>query len=667
MADLTPFIGKGFTPPTERRVYPPETQLRQAMIDAGLTAPDDIYMDGKIHRFRSGTSGKASGDKTGWYIAYGDGVPAGRFGCWRASVEQTWTADVGRDMTVAERMANTRRMQDARAAREREQEKAREVAGDIVDRIWAEAGAASADHPYLARKGVQAHGTRVTGDGRLIAPLYSSTGELCSLQYITSDGAKRYHHGGAVSGKFWSVGVPDSSGPVYLAEGFATAATIHEVTGRACFIAYSAGNLCAVAEQVRAGHNGELIIVADNDESLTGADKSAEAAAKAGARVVMPPAHGDANDYHQAGGDILALLSKEADDWLMPADDFCQKPAPISWLIKRHIQRDALIMVHGPSGGGKTFVVLDMCLTMANGGGEWCGHRASAANVVYLAGEGHHGLRGRIAAWKHHKKAGKLSMWLSRSGLDLNVSAGYQRTVEALRLLPARPDIIIIDTLHRFLAGDENSAQDAKTMLDACAGLQAEFGCSVMLVHHTGVNEDSQHRARGSSAWRGALDIEISVVPAKEDRPLEIVQRKSKDGEIAPTIAGNLISVEIPGWTDEDGDAVTSAVFDQCEATLKPEKESKLSRHIKMFEAAWWHSKAEKRNDAPYISRSGMAEYMRANLDMSEETIKKYLKPCATGKIISDLLIGGVIAAHENGWVVEDKVLAAAWNVIANG
>ncbi len=71
-------------------------------------------------------------------------------------------------------------------------------------------------------------------------------------------------------------------------------------------------------------------------------------------------------------------------------------------------------------------------------------------------------------------------------------------------------------------------------MLDACGALISEFGCSVILVHHTGVNSETQHRARGSSAWRGALDIEVSIVPTSENGdPMEIIQRKSKDAELA--------------------------------------------------------------------------------------------------------------------------------------
>ena len=242
-------------------------------------------------------------------------------------------------------------------------------------------------------------------------------------------------------------------------------------------------------------------------------------------------------------------------------------------------------------------MVLDWCLRMAAGITDWNGHKIKPGPVVYLAGEGHHGLRGRIAAWKHHHKAGSLNMWLSRTGCDLNTPTGYMRVVEQVRALPDRPEAIVVDTLHRFLLGDENSAQDAKTMLDACNNLMSEFGCSVILVHHTGVSDEAQHRARGSSAWRGALDIEISIVPAKDGAPMEIVQRKSKDAELAQTVYTELQSVEIPGWIDEDGQPVTSAIVVQANKqepkSTKPE--SKFGSITRVFEGAWWATNAETR------------------------------------------------------------------------
>lgn len=662
MADLSKVLGGPWAPPPEKLVAPPETQLIDAMRAAGLEPPEEIHFDGKIHRFRSGTKGSPGhGDKPGWYLVFGDGIPAGRFGCWRAGMEVTWRADIGRKLTQTEEMSHAKRLAEAKALRDAALERQHQVASDTVEKIWTGAQAALPDHPYLAKKGIQTHGARATGDGRLVLPLYDSDGTLATLQYIDHEGGKLYHPGGQTGGKFWMVGSLDEPGTLFVAEGFATAATIHETTDRPVVVAYSASNLVPVTGTLREmyGATQDIVIVADHDNSGVGQRYAEQASAKYGARMVMPPILGDANDYAQAGHDLAGLLMPVKDDWLIPADDFCAQPSPISWLVKRWIQSQALVMVHGPSGGGKTFVVLDWCLRMASGIEDWAGHKVRQGNVVYLAGEGHHGLRGRVAAWKHHHKAGKLAMWLSKDGCDLNTPTGYLKVVEQVRMLKDRPSVIVVDTLHRFLQGDENSAQDAKTMLDACNALMMEFNCSVILVHHTGVSDEAQHRARGSSAWRGALDIEISIVPGKEGVPMQIVQRKSKDAELAETIHVELQQVSIPGWRDEDNQQVTSAVIVQAQAPVVAKKDSKIDSHRKTFENAWWSSGAEERNGLPYLSRSAMMDYLVQKMNVSESSAKVYIKPSATGKPIADMLVAEIIESFEHGWIVIDDTQAS--------
>ena len=663
MADLSKVFGGPWAPPPEKLVAAPEAQLIVAMRAAGLEPPDEILMDGKIHRFRSGTKGSAGhGDKPGWYLVFGDGIPAGRFGCWRMGMEQTWRADVGRKLTQTEEMSHAKRLAEAKALRDAAIERQHQVASETVEKIWTGAQAALPDHPYLAKKGIGVHGARATGDGRLVVPLYDADGTLSSLQYIDHEGGKLYHSGGQTGGKFWQIGTMDEPGILYVAEGFATAATIHETTDRPVVVAYSASNLVPVTGTLRQmyGATQDIVIVADNDASGVGQRYAEQASAKYGARMVMPSILGDANDYAQAGHNLAGLLMPIKDDWLIPADDFCAQPSPISWLVKRWIQSQALVMVHGPSGGGKTFVVLDWCLHMASGREDWGGHKVRPGNVVYLAGEGHHGLRGRVAAWKHHHQAGKLAMWLSKDGCDLNTPTGYLKVVEQVRMLQDRPSVIVVDTLHRFLAGDENSAQDAKTMLDACNALMQEFNCSVILVHHTGVSDEAQHRARGSSAWRGALDIEISIVPGKEGVPMQIVQRKSKDAEMAETIYVELQQVAIPDWLDEDNQQVTSAVIVQAKAPTSAKKDSKIQNHRKTFENAWWSSGAEERNGLPYLSRSAMMDYCVQKLAVSEASAKQYIKPSVPGKPIADLLMSQIIEVFEHGWIVIDEAQASA-------
>jgi putative DNA primase/helicase len=345
--------------------------------------------------------------------------------------------------------------------------------------------------------------------------------------------------------------------------------------------------------------------------------------------------------------------------WLIPTDDFCGEPAPIRWLIKHHLQRDALIMVHGPSGGGKTFAVLDMCLHIASSKKEWFDHKVHGGSVVYLAGEGHHGLKGRIAAWKQFNRCKKLDMYLSKSGTDLNTANGYQQTREAIASLPEKPVLIVVDTLHRFLLGDENSAQDAKTMLDACNALQREFGASVLLVHHTGVNDEAQHRARGSSAWRGALDIEISVVPGNEDKPIELIQRKSKDAEIAAPLYMRLMSVELP-WKDEDGEAVSSAVISQDESYQPEVKETTAhAKSRKYFEAAF-QKFGDIYEGKPWLSESAFREYLKGELaDLNSGHFRTRFH-----RIKKQLLESGFIVESGSGFIAKDVASAGIMNIL---
>lgn len=213
MADLTSILGGPWSPPPEKIVAPPEEQLLQAMLAAGLARPDKpIEIDGKVHRFNSGTKGKPGHDKSGWYVAFPGVVPAGRFGCWRIGIDCTWKADIGRKLSAAEEMGHLRRMTEAKAIRDQELERQRQITSETVEVIWSNAHAASPDHPYLLRKGIQPHGARVTGDGRLVVPLFDEDGQLCTLQYIDNDKGKLYHQGGQSGGKFWMVGSMDEPG-----------------------------------------------------------------------------------------------------------------------------------------------------------------------------------------------------------------------------------------------------------------------------------------------------------------------------------------------------------------------------------------------------------------------------------------------------------------------
>ena len=109
-------------------VATPEDQLLDAMMRAGLRVPDRIILDGKIHRFNS----DEKKDKAGWYVGYGDATPAGAFGCWRAGIEESWRADIGRDLTPTEQMLQASRVAEIRRLRDEARAKLQMATADVV-------------------------------------------------------------------------------------------------------------------------------------------------------------------------------------------------------------------------------------------------------------------------------------------------------------------------------------------------------------------------------------------------------------------------------------------------------------------------------------------------------------------------------------------------------
>jgi hypothetical protein len=178
-------------------------------------------------------------------------------------------------------------------------------------------------------------------------------------------------------------------------------------------------------------------------------------------------------------------------------------------------------------------------------------------------------------------------------------------------------------------------------------------------VHHTGVSDEAQHRARGSSAWKGALDIEISIVPSKNYGPIGIVQRKSKDAEEAENMYVDLQSVPIEGWMDEDGEQVTSAVIVSADAPIIVKKDGPLQKSMKVFERAWWASGHEDIDGTPYVTRSALENLLKADGN-ADRTIQNKMDVSYDDKLIGLLINAETIIVEQDGWTVNDLVFASS-------
>ena len=281
--------------PTNSRPFK-QLDFKAAMAAAGLLTKDPIIPDGKLHRFR--VEDDKAGSENGWYVFYGDSLPAGAFGCWKRGISETWCAKPDRELTQAQREQNRRRMIEAQKAREAEETERRRATRNKALLIWKTSPLAPDNHPYLVKKGVKCHGLRLH-KGLLVIPMRDSAGNLHSLQFIDDAGNKRFLSGGRKKGCYFALGSPVES--LCIAEGYATAATIHESTGFPVAVAFDAGNLLTVALALRAKFPRiEITLCADNDENTPGnpgLTKAREAAAAIGAFLAVPPCAGDFNDF----------------------------------------------------------------------------------------------------------------------------------------------------------------------------------------------------------------------------------------------------------------------------------------------------------------------------------------------------------------------------------
>lgn len=135
---------------------------------------------------------------------------------------------------------------------------------------WANAQAADPSHPYLLNKGVQPHGLRQQGN-TLLVPLYADK-ELVNLQRINPEGTKLFMKRGRIKGAASIIGSLAGASHVYLTEGWATGATIFEVSGCSVVTTMTANNLKSVALTLRSNLPPQttVTIAADNDRSTKG-------------------------------------------------------------------------------------------------------------------------------------------------------------------------------------------------------------------------------------------------------------------------------------------------------------------------------------------------------------------------------------------------------------
>ena len=211
--------------------------------------------------------------------------------------------------------ADRERIATERAARDAEAQKTRQgaqaAAAKRAEYIWSHRAAPNGASPYLTRKGVPAIGVRFRSGGVLVVPLRDESGKLWNLQFIQPDGRKVFLKRGRVQACWhWLGGAPAEqfAGVIAVAEGYATASTVHIATGHATAVAFNGANLRAVAMSLRQRYPAAGIVICGDDarhllNRPKGKNKGRECAMRAataanGVAVFAPDLQGEEKDFN---------------------------------------------------------------------------------------------------------------------------------------------------------------------------------------------------------------------------------------------------------------------------------------------------------------------------------------------------------------------------------
>lgn len=482
---------------------------------------------------RCDLAGEKRGAKSGWYVVHEIGdLFHGVIGNWKTGEQRNFS---GRDVRNAEEAMLVRRQQEAIRQKAIEEQRLNGIsAAERISKLQP----CPADHPYLVRKGIKPHGTLLMGNDLLI-PISDKDGNVISAQHISPikyEGRRDKNFFTGCTSLGWHViGSPTQT--VVVAEGFATAASIHELTGLRCYVTFSAHSMPVLIEDIAAAEkaNGATIVIAaDNDLSKTGLHAADEAAAKIGATVLMPEGvDTDWNDVALARPEDLqaafAAIRPLFQSW--EEIDYAAIPAR-QWVYGQIYIRGFCGITVAPGGIGKSTLVLIEAIAMATGRNLLGIQPKGKLKVVYFNAEDpmveiklrvaaaclHYGIDQRELIGQLFIQSGRDRDLILASGDPGEVMEGAFTQIEAF-LKWHSVDVLIMDPLANLHESEEDNRTYRKLGKRLSRMAEAHV-LAVHLVHHTrklnGMSA-SVEDSRGGSALIGAVRVARAINPMEPE------------------------------------------------------------------------------------------------------------------------------------------------------
>ena len=417
------------------------------------------------------------------------------------------------------------------------------TATEAIDAFWHQAGDLSEKHgvDYLQSRGIKpqlessivrevSHRSSKEANSypAVVLPLKDATDEIVAVQAIRCPQGQKLTHAAKITNgslKGAAIKLPGDKtdrGEIIVVEGPEDALSVWQETGIEIWATCSLGNMVNVPVHV----SDRILVIGDADKSNEDKTRTAcrELAARcSGVRLVFPSeGHKDANDIlmnvpNEAAQTFHSMIDAAASvkcetgstsRRLITMKEMMADLGGPSWLIEGVLEEEILGVLYGAPKTGKTFVTLDMALSIA-AGMSYHGKATTQGTVVYVAGEGVSGIRRRTQAWcnEHGVKPNSLPVIWSRRGQPLTDGDETRALSDEISLLAQHYDLpvrlIVIDTLNRNFGGaDENNTKDMTAFVSNLDLLRTEHDATILVVHHSGLADDRRSRGvRHQMIW----------------------------------------------------------------------------------------------------------------------------------------------------------------------
>lgn len=200
------------------------------------------------------------------------------------------------------------------------------------------------------------------------------------------------------------------------------------------------------------------------------------------------------------------------------ADSWDNMPELAPELIKGVLRQGHKMLIAGPSKAGKSFVLIEMSIAIAEGK-KWLGWECAQGRVLYVNLE-----LDRPSAL-HRFKDVYTAMELEPNNINnIDIWNLRGKTVPMDKLAPKlirralkkNYIAVIIDPIYKVLTGDENSADQMAHFTNQFDKVATELGCSVIYCHHHSKGaqggKKSMDRASGSGVFARDPDALIDLV-----------------------------------------------------------------------------------------------------------------------------------------------------------